>query len=120
LNVITKPEPEALQCFNIWGSNKRAQDAVSVPGIDAWIQSMSFDNDDQGGDVHYNSMCGAGAISGFSLLDVSGHGELAGAFANRLHQLMRKHINTLDQTRFAQSIKNLRCMLNLETLRRLF
>lgn len=104
MNKSTAPRVHSLQCFEIWGSNKRVNDAISVPGITVWIHSSPFADNNQGGDIHFVSMCGAGRVSRFALADVSGHGELAGHVADRLRKLMRKHIHTLDQTRFARAL----------------
>jgi serine phosphatase RsbU (regulator of sigma subunit) len=49
-------------------------------------------------------MCVAGAITRFALADVSGHGASAGELADTLRRLMRKHINTPDQTRLARAL----------------
>jgi serine phosphatase RsbU (regulator of sigma subunit) len=49
-------------------------------------------------------MCGAGRISRFVIADVAGHGDAAAGLADRLRRLMRKHINTVDQTRFARAL----------------
>ncbi|MCI0400050.1 MAG: serine/threonine-protein phosphatase [Gammaproteobacteria bacterium] len=98
------PAVHNLQCMEVWGGNEGVESAFSVPGFDAWIFAQPFAGAGQGGDVHYVSMCGAGKISRFAVADISGHGERIGDLALRLRKLMRKHINTLDQTRFAQAI----------------
>ncbi len=90
--------------MEVWGGNGAFRNAISVPGIDAWISSRPYEGDARGGDLHYVSTCGAGRISRFAIADVAGHGAPAGKLAERLRSLMRKHINTLDQTRFAQAL----------------
>ncbi len=90
--------------MEIWGGNTSADDAISVPGVDAWIYSQPFERDDSGGDIHYVSMCGAGKISRFVIADVSGHGSGVSELAVFLRDQMRRHINTLDQARFARSL----------------
>ncbi len=90
--------------MEIWGGNDAVEKTVSVPGIDAWVYSRPYADQDRGGDIHYVSMCGAGAISRFSLADVSGHGDTVGEVAGHLRALMRKHINNLDQTQFVQAL----------------
>lgn len=96
----------ALQCMEIWGGNAAIHDAISVPGIDVWISSEPYDGDAYGGDIHYISTCGGGRISRFVIADVSGHGALVSSVAHRLKLLMRKYINTLDQTRLAQALNH--------------
>lgn len=95
-----------LQCMEVWGGNRAIDNAVSVPGIDAWIVSGVYHDDEHGGDVHYVSMCGAGQISRFLVADVAGHGSAVDDLAQTLRRLMRKNINTLDQTRFARSLNH--------------
>lgn len=97
-------EPLQLQCMEIWGGNEAAHTALSVPGLDVWITSDPFAGDAQGGDIHYLSMCGSGRISRFAVADVAGHGDVVADLAATLRRLMRKHINTLDQTRFARDL----------------
>jgi serine phosphatase RsbU (regulator of sigma subunit) len=96
----------ALQCMEIWSGNERFESAISVPGIDAWVCSEPYEGKTAGGDVHYVSTCGHGRVSRFVVADVSGHGADVGPLAGRLRRLMRKHINTLDQTRFAKSLNH--------------
>ncbi|MEE9159768.1 MAG: PP2C family protein-serine/threonine phosphatase [Gammaproteobacteria bacterium] len=98
------PAVHSLQCMEVWGGNQRTNNAFSVPGIDAWIFAEPFEGNLEGGDLHYISMCGAGKISRFAVADIAGHGAGVGALAWQLRKLMRKHINTLDQTRFAQAL----------------
>lgn len=90
--------------MEVWGGNGAFHNAISVPGIDAWISSRPYEDDARGGDLHYMSTCGAGRISRFAIADVAGHGAAAGKLSERLRSLMRKHINTLDQTRFARAL----------------
>ncbi len=98
------PPTHSLECMEVWGGNGAIHNAISVPGIDAWISSDPYEGDACGGDIHYVSMCGAGRISRFAIADVSGHGATVGKLAHRLRSLMRKYINTLDQTRFARAL----------------
>lgn len=95
-----------MACMEIWGGNRAISDAISTPGIDAWVYSRPFEGDAAGGDVHYVSMCAAGKVARFLLADVSGHGEAVSSFAMSLRKLMRKHINTPDQTRFTRSLND--------------
>lgn len=96
-----------LQCMEVWGGNQRIERSVSVPGIDAWLSSSVFGqthHEDQGGDICYLSNCMAGRISRFAVADVSGHGSGVAHLAIALRTLMRKHINTPDQSGLAQAL----------------
>lgn len=96
-----------LQCMEVWGGNQRIEHSVSVPGVDAWISSTVFgqtNQEDQGGDICYLSNCMAGRISRFAVADVSGHGSGVADLAITLRRLMRKHINTPDQSGLARAL----------------
>jgi phosphoserine phosphatase RsbU/P len=103
-NLTIPAEPLRLQCMEIWGGNTATETGLSVTGIDAWIVSRPHQGDSAGGDIHYVSMCGAGRIVRFVVADVSGHGHQADALAVQLRAMMRKHINTLNQARFARTL----------------
>lgn len=94
----------ALRCMEVWGGNRLARSSISVPGIDAWLSSTPYRGDAGGGDIHYLSSCAAGVISRFALADVAGHGQEADAMAVQLRNLMRRSINTPDQTRIARAL----------------
>lgn len=90
--------------MEIWGGNETIDDAISTPGIDAWVYSRPYKGERAGGDVHYVSMCGSGRIARFVVADVSGHGAMVAEVARTLRGLMRRNINTLDNTRFTRAL----------------
>ncbi len=102
--AIQQNAKQAMRCMEIWGGNRAVDSAVSVPGIDAWVFSQPYAGDAAGGDIHYVSMCAGGNISRFVVADVSGHGDAVGQLAADLRTLMRRHINTVDQSRFVRAL----------------
>lgn len=96
--------PHDIRCLEVWGGNRVEDTTLNVPGIDAWIYSQPYQGADRGGDLHYISSCFTGRVSRFAVADVSGHGESVGELAGVLRKLMRKHINYLDQSDFAQRL----------------
>ncbi len=101
----SSPEaPHRLQCMEIWGGNHGMEGTVAVPGIDAWIYSRPVGDHGTGGDIHYVSTCAGGKIARFIVADVAGHGPAVGALAAQLRKLMRRYIDTLDQTRFIRAL----------------
>ena len=98
--------PVPMHCMEIWGGNEPMDSAISVPGLDVHVYSKPHDGDLSGGDIHYVSMCAAGMISRFAVADVSGHGAGVSGLAEKLRTLMRKHINKVDQSRFASSLND--------------
>ena len=100
---LAGPPGVQLQCLEVWGGNAPVDTAVCVTGMDAYLLSESVDGG-AGGDVYLASMCACANISRFVLADVVGHGPAAATLAVRLRRLMRRHINTPDQSRLARSL----------------
>jgi serine phosphatase RsbU (regulator of sigma subunit) len=94
---------ETLACLEVWGGNRSVIRNVDLPELTAWVYSKPLEAED-GGDVHYLSVCGQAVLSRVVLADVSGHGVGAGTSAQLLHALMREHINTWDQTEFVSAL----------------
>ena len=95
--------PYSLQCLEILGGNQVVQHALASPGLDVWIDSRPCGGA-RGGDLHYVSTCGSGRVTRFVVADISGHGPDLNEFARWLRKRVRKHINLLDQTRFARAL----------------
>jgi len=95
--------PHQLQCMEIIGGNQAARMAIDAPGLDIWLDSRPLAGN-VGGDIHYFSACGSGRVTRLAIADVSGHGPSMDDIAKALRALMRKHINLLDQTHFAQAL----------------
>lgn len=91
-----------MQCMEVWGGNTAVESGICVHGIDAWLYSQPYRGEQSGGDIHYVSMCGQGRIARFVLADVAGHGAAVDTLATQLRSLMRRHVGTPDQTRFAR------------------
>ncbi len=94
-----------LRAFEIWGGNEATSERVSVPGFDAQVICEPFESS-AGGDLRYMSTCAMGNIVRFTLADISGHGASASAMALRLRELMRKHINKPNPTKFARALNH--------------
>ncbi len=105
-SVQTEPQPHRLQCMEIWGGHGAVYDAVSAPGMDAWVYSRPHEGGERGGDVHYLSGCAGGKILRVAVADVAGHGESVSDVAKTLRRLMRRSINTADQSTLAREINH--------------
>jgi phosphoserine phosphatase RsbU/P len=97
-------KPAALQCLEIWGGNHRVSHALELPGLTGWLHSEPTEQSAQGGDVHYVSVCSKGVLTRLALADVSGHGQSAGSVAVLLRGLIRKHIDTWDQSELMREL----------------
>ncbi len=103
--------PHSMQCMEIWGGNRSADNGVVMPGLDVWVYARPYDEDERtgdsdraGGDVHFVSSCGTGRIARLMLADVAGHGTKVAAVASGLRTLMRRYMNYLDQTTFVEAL----------------
>lgn len=101
--VLVAPA-HGVACMEVWGGNQVADTVLSSTGIDVHIHSTPHGGSESGGDVHYVSMCAAGRITRLVVADVAGHGEEVAGTARTLRGLVRKNINTLDQSRFARAL----------------
>lgn len=97
-------EPQMLHCMEIWGGIEPVESSVRTPGLDLWVYSRPFEGDEQGGDVHFVTLCGAGLITRIVVADVSGHGSSVAEFSAMLRTLLRKHINHKSQSRLVERL----------------
>jgi serine phosphatase RsbU (regulator of sigma subunit) len=94
----------ALHCMEIWGGFEPVESSVRTPGLDLWVYSRPFEGDEQGGDVHYVTLCGGGLITRIVVADVSGHGASVAEFSSMLRSLLRKHINHKSQSELVERL----------------
>lgn len=101
---MTTPQARPLACLEVWGGNRSLDQEVALPGLDAWLYSRPHPGSTAGGDLYYLSVCDKGALARVSVADVSGHGQSVSRLAERLRELMRKHISTFDQSEFVREL----------------
>lgn len=93
-----------MQCMEVWGGNVGVERHFHVPGLDVWLYARPHQNEASGGDVYYVSSCASGRITRLLLADVSGHGTAVSESAKTLRDLMRRHVNSISQSRFVESL----------------
>ena len=99
------PESQhTMHCMEIRGGNRAVRQHLRTPGLDLWVFSEPYHEDDQGGDVHYVSVCGGGIITRLVVADVSGHGSSVGEFSDALRNLVRRNINSKSQKRLVGAL----------------
>ena len=105
---IAPEDAHKLQCMEVWGGSTRADHAASVPGLDLYVHSTPYTEDDEapggGGDVYYISRCGSGRVTRIALADVAGHGSGVHELAEKLRRAMRKSVNIANQSKLARSL----------------
>ncbi len=100
--------PHTIMCSEIWGANSNVAHSVELPGLSGWVYSAPIELGQDGGDIHYLSVCEYGVLCRVALADaladVSGHGRAVTAAAKRLLSLMRRHINRSEQRDFLREL----------------
>ena len=97
-------EHHSIACMEVWGGSAAFRGSVVVLGHDVQVACTAHVGNAIGGDIYYVCSCASGLITRFVLADVAGHGEKVAAIAAKLRDLMRRHINTADQTGFARAL----------------
>ncbi len=91
---------QRMSCMEIWGGNRAIETSFEAPGLDIYVHSQPFQDNESGGDIYYLTSCASGRISRFLLVDVSGHGDAASDLAKSLRDLLRQNVNKISQESF--------------------
>lgn len=102
--LLTDITQQTMTCMEVWGGNRSTWSHFVVPGLDLWVYSQPFGNDDCGGDVYYLSSCASGRVTRMFLGDVAGHGAEAAPLAGKFRDIMRKNVNYINQSRVVESL----------------
>jgi serine phosphatase RsbU (regulator of sigma subunit) len=103
--AVEKPvSPHTIMCTEIWGAKSNVAHSVELPGLSGWVYSAPIELGQDGGDIHYLSVCEYGVLCRVALADVSGHGRAVTVAAERLLGLIRRHINQSEQRDFLREL----------------
>lgn len=106
-HIMTDDEP--MDCMEVWGGNGARNNRLRRPGLDVWIWSDPQSSINAGGgDLHLLSSCASGRITRMLLADVCGFGALFSEIASELRELMKRNVNTIQQTR---AVRDMSCRL---------
>ncbi len=100
MNDVAVNNRQRMSCMEIWGGNRAIEQNFEAPGIDIFVHSQPFQDNESGGDIYYLTSCASGRISRFLLADVSGHGTSASGLAKSLRDLLRENVNRVSQEKF--------------------
>ena len=98
--------PHTIMCSEIWGANSNVAHSVELPGLQGWVYSAPIELGQDGGDIHYLSVCQQGVLCRVALADVSGHGRAVAVAAEHLLGLMRRHVNHSEQREFLHELSD--------------
>ncbi|WP_148080315.1 PP2C family protein-serine/threonine phosphatase [Roseimaritima ulvae] len=95
-----RPLETPMNCMEVCGGHVDGSRHLQRPGLDVSISSHSQqDIDAGGGDLHLISSCASGRITRMLLADVCGFGPLFRDLAARLADVMKRNVNSIQQTR---------------------
>ena len=92
--------PPVMACMEVWGGNQATERSFSMLGLETWIYSLPYQQATGGGDVYFLSSCATGRITRLLIADISGHGAAVAETGERLRDLMRRHLNHVEQRQF--------------------
>jgi sigma-B regulation protein RsbU (phosphoserine phosphatase) len=93
-----------LACTEVWSGNNISDELLKLPGLVGLVHSKPVESATSGGDVYYVSVCDKRVLSRVVLADVAGHGEAVARISTRLRMLVKKYINTFDQSALMREI----------------
>jgi phosphoserine phosphatase RsbU/P len=93
-----------LACTEVWGGNNIADELLKLPGLVGLVHSKPVEPATSGGDVYHVSVCDKRVLSRVVLADVAGHTEAVARISTRLRMLVKKYINTFDQSALMRGI----------------
>src|SRR5579863_1792529 len=99
--------PLQLTCGETWAKNDSVANLVNLPGLTAWVHSVTYGSGLAGGDVHYVSVCPSCIVSRIALADVSGHGQSVALFGEELEKLMRRYLLSLQPVELMPDLNNM-------------
>jgi serine phosphatase RsbU (regulator of sigma subunit) len=102
--MLQQQAAHGMQCMEIWGGSNEADAAVSTPGLDIHVLSKPYQGAEEGGDLHYVSLCGGGVTTRIIVADLCGHGAALAEQARTVRTLVRQNINRKEHTRLAQGL----------------
>lgn len=104
-----------LVCWKVWGGNRRASTAVSIPGLRGVLHALPKEGD-TGGDLYFLSACGSGAIARLCLADVTGHGSGVAEFSAALGRVFGDQIHRENPALVLREVNQRTVTRNLDTI----
>lgn len=95
-----------FKCREIWGGNKRVAEDIEFGGLKGYLLSLPFESN-EGGDIHFLSLCDQQMLAKIVVADVAGHGRIVSKIARELRNLLRANLNEVDNSRLLVSINDM-------------
>ena len=87
-----------IQCTEVWGGTGSSDVSVKLAGVRGECYSKPHEGDDNGGDIHFLSVCGISILSKVVIADVSGHGAESAEVSQIIHDALIENIGAHDNS----------------------
>lgn len=96
---------QEVNCMEVWGGNRTADDYISRPGLDVCVWSNPQGHSQAaGGDVHFLSSCASGRITRMLIADVCAQGTVFSELASEFREVMMRNVNRIQQASFVREM----------------
>lgn len=92
-------------CHEIWGGNKCVAEDVEFGRLKGHLLSLPFESN-EGGDIHFLSLCDQEMLAKIVVADVAGHGEIVSKIALELRNLLRANLNEVDNSKLLVAVND--------------
>jgi serine phosphatase RsbU (regulator of sigma subunit) len=97
-----------IECTEVWGGTGACEVSVQLAGVRGECYSLPFDGEEQeGGDIHFLSVCGINRLSKVVLADVSGHGSEVAEISRIIHDALVESIGDHDNSTMLRHVNEL-------------
>jgi len=87
-----------IECTEVWGGTGACEVSVQLAGVRGECYSLPYDEEKEGGDIHFLSVCGINRLSKVVVADVSGHGSEAAEVSSIIHEALVENIGAHDNS----------------------
>ncbi len=99
---------QQIECTEVWGGIGACEVSVQLAGVRGECWSRPYDGEEQeGGDIHFLSVCGINRLSKVVLADVSGHGRQVAAVSRMIHDALVESIGAHDNSTMLRHVNEL-------------
>jgi serine phosphatase RsbU (regulator of sigma subunit) len=92
-------------CHEIWGGNKHVAEDVEFGRLKGHLVSLPFESN-EGGDIHFLSLCDQEMLAKIVVADVAGHGQIVSKIALELRNLLRANLNEVDNSKLLVAVND--------------
>jgi len=94
----------AIQCTEVWGGIGACNVSVQLAGARGECWSRPHAGSEEGGDIHFLSVCGMSRLTKVVLADVSGHGRETATVSAVIHDALAETIGAHDNTSMLEDV----------------